>query len=167
MLLSLQVAHALRLLSFFCLQLPIFTYLITQFQSVGIEIRTFTAGTITPLTSVLVAAAVLLACDLMGGMRAVAFTDVLQGIVLLIGSVIFLIIQKTELGGLESAKDYWGNIANMAVPGVAKMQTIPIRQSIVNYFDFVLKVSLVLAVCTAISDLSMASSILVTCCVFL
>jgi hypothetical protein len=27
-----QVAHALRLVSFFALQLPIFTYLITQFQ---------------------------------------------------------------------------------------------------------------------------------------
>jgi hypothetical protein len=31
-LLLLQVAHALRLISFFALQLPIFTYLITQFQ---------------------------------------------------------------------------------------------------------------------------------------
>jgi hypothetical protein len=32
LLLLLQVAHALRLISFFALQLPIFTYLITQFQ---------------------------------------------------------------------------------------------------------------------------------------
>lgn len=37
--LRLQVAHALHILSFLCLQLPVFTYLITQFQSIGIEVR--------------------------------------------------------------------------------------------------------------------------------
>lgn len=34
--LLLQVAHMLRLVSFFALQLPIFTYLITQFQVCGL-----------------------------------------------------------------------------------------------------------------------------------
>lgn len=32
------VAHTLRLVSFFALQLPVFTYLITQFQALGIEV---------------------------------------------------------------------------------------------------------------------------------
>jgi hypothetical protein len=32
------VAHALRLISFAALQLPVFTYLITQFQALGIEV---------------------------------------------------------------------------------------------------------------------------------
>jgi hypothetical protein len=61
------------------------TYLITQFQALGTEVRTFTSGHISATTAVLVAAAILLVFDLLGGMRAVAYTDVLQGVVLLIG----------------------------------------------------------------------------------
>lgn len=136
------VAHCLGLLAFACLQLPIFTYLITQFQSIGIEVRTFTGGAITPLTSVLVAAAVLLICDLLGGMRAVAFTDVLQGVVLFFGSIIFLIIQKTELGGLETAHNYWANPALPQKGSIFLMQHIPPRQTIVAYFDFVFKTTI-------------------------
>lgn len=73
------VAHALRLGTFACLQLPIFTYLITQFQSVGSEVSAFTGNGITSQTAILVAAAVLFICDMMGGMRAVAYSDVIQG----------------------------------------------------------------------------------------
>lgn len=69
-----QVSHTLRIVSFLALQLPIFTYLITQFQAVGTEVRTFTQGHISPTAAVLVAAGVLLVCDLMGGMRSVAYT---------------------------------------------------------------------------------------------
>jgi Na+(H+)/acetate symporter ActP len=69
-----QVAHALRITSFAALQLPIFTYLITQFQAVGTEMRTFTGGEVSATTAVLVAAAILLVFDLLGGMRSVAFT---------------------------------------------------------------------------------------------
>ena len=71
---ALQVAHSLRIGSFLALQLPIFTYLITQFQALGTEVRTFTAGGISATTAVLVAAGILLVCDLLGGMRAVAYT---------------------------------------------------------------------------------------------
>ncbi|KXZ41352.1 hypothetical protein GPECTOR_527g519 [Gonium pectorale] len=134
------VAHALAIVSFFCLQLPVFTYLITQFQSVGREVFTFTGGAISYTTAINVAAAVLLICDLLGGMRAVAFTDVLQGIVLFAGSIVFLIIQRTELGGLEAANDFWSN------PAIGKygtrfwsMQHVPTRPNIVAYFDFVAK----------------------------
>lgn len=69
-----QIPHIIALLAFFCLQLPVFTYLITQFQSLGREVRTFTAGDISATTAICVAASVLLICDLLGGMRAVAFT---------------------------------------------------------------------------------------------
>jgi Na+(H+)/acetate symporter ActP len=43
-------------------------------QALGTEVRTFTGGEVSALTAVLVAAAVLLVCDLLGGMRAVAYT---------------------------------------------------------------------------------------------
>eukprot|EP00878_Enallax_costatus_P020660 GHUV01021849.1.p1 GENE.GHUV01021849.1~~GHUV01021849.1.p1 ORF type:complete len:275 (+),score=54.69 GHUV01021849.1:271-1095(+) len=134
------VSHTLRIVSFLALQLPIFTYLITQFQAVGTEVRTFTGGHISATAAVLVAAGILLVCELMGGMRSVAYTDVLQCVVLLIGSIIFLIIQRTELGGLPKAALYYRDPANAAAPNVALMQKIPPASTIVAYFDFVFKV---------------------------
>ncbi|GIL51166.1 hypothetical protein Vafri_7234 [Volvox africanus] len=133
------VAHALALLSFFCLQLPVFTYLITQFQSIGREVRTFTSNSITPTVAINVSAAVLLLCDLFGGMRAVAFTDVIQGIVLFFGSIIFLIIQRTELGGMGAAFDVWGHPYPKAPARYSTMQRVPTHVNIVSYFDFVFK----------------------------
>jgi hypothetical protein len=49
-------------------------------QALGTEVRTFTGGEISATTAVLVAAAVLLVCDLLGGMRAVAYTGALAGL---------------------------------------------------------------------------------------
>ncbi|WIA33094.1 hypothetical protein OEZ86_006248 [Tetradesmus obliquus] len=136
------VAHTLRLVSFFALQLPIFTYLITQFQAMGTEVRTFTGGEVSALTAVLVAAAVLLVCDLLGGMRAVAYTDVVQGVVLFIGSIIFLVVQKTELGGLPAAAMFYRSPEKAAAPNVSLMQNIPPASTIVAYWDFVFKTAI-------------------------
>ncbi|KAF8067290.1 cyclin-C1-1 [Scenedesmus sp. PABB004] len=136
------VAHTLRVVSFIALQLPIFTYLITQFQAVGTEVRTFTAGAVSPTAAVLAAAAVLLLCDLMGGMRAVAYTDVLQGFVLLVGSIIFLVVQRTELGGLPAAAAFYRDPANAALPNVGLMQNVPPAPTIVAYADFVFKTTI-------------------------
>ncbi len=70
-------------------------------------------GTGSSLAQVLVAAGLILLLDVTGGMRSVAYSDVLQGIVLVIGSIVFLIIQRTELGGLPAAFNYWSNPANL------------------------------------------------------
>jgi Na+/proline symporter len=83
------------------------TYLITQFQALGTEVRTFTSGHISATTAVLVAAGLLLIFDLLGGMRAVAYTDVMQGFILLVGSIIFVVIQRTSLGGLPAAAMFY------------------------------------------------------------
>jgi Na+/pantothenate symporter len=66
--------------------------------------------------------------------------DVLQGIILLVGSVIFLVVQRTELGGLHTAAAYYRDPANAGRPVVAAMQNVPSSASIVAYWDFVFKV---------------------------
>jgi hypothetical protein len=66
---------------------------------------------------------------------------VLQGVVLFIGSIIFLVVQKTELGGLPAAALFYRNPANGAAPNVSLMQNIPPASTIVAYWDFVFKVS--------------------------
>lgn len=136
------VPHLIRLVSFAALQLPVFTYLITQFQALGLEVRTFTRGAISPYASVLASAGILLVSDLLGGMRSVAYTDVVQGAVLFVGSLIFLIIQRTELGGLPLAAQYWRNPQMLERPTVAAMQLVPSQAGIVSYFDFVFKTTI-------------------------
>ncbi|PNH09288.1 Sodium/pantothenate symporter [Tetrabaena socialis] len=70
-----------------------------------------------------------------GGERA----NVVQGVVLFFGSITFLIIQRTELGGLSAAHNYWSNPALAKTPRIWAVQHVPIHTTIVAYFDFVFK----------------------------
>jgi Na+/pantothenate symporter len=46
----------------------------------------------------------MLVCGLLGGLRAVAYNDVFQGTILLIGCVVFFIVEEANLGGLSGVK---------------------------------------------------------------
>ncbi|EKX46008.1 hypothetical protein GUITHDRAFT_94455 [Guillardia theta CCMP2712] len=101
------IPHTLRLVSLFCLQLPVFCYLITQFSSVAVEVRSLFADSwIGRYPAIIVASCVLLVCGLLGGLRAVAYNDVLQGFILLIGSLVFFVIQQEDLGGMSGVKEF-------------------------------------------------------------
>lgn len=73
-------------------------------------------------------------------LMSVAAADVLQGVTLLVGSIIFLVVQKTELGGLPMAALFYRDPANAALPNVSLMQKIPPSSTITAYWDFVFKV---------------------------
>jgi len=49
----------------------------------------------------------MLVCGLMGGLRAVAYNDVFQGNILLIGCVVFFIVEEANLGGLAGVKVFF------------------------------------------------------------
>mmetsp|Transcript_22660 Transcript_22660/g.55947 ORF Transcript_22660/g.55947 Transcript_22660/m.55947 type:complete len:732 (-) Transcript_22660:212-2407(-) len=100
------VAHAIRVLSLLCCQLPIFTYLITQFTGIGTEIEAFTRGEISRLGALFTAAIILLILSTLGGLRGVAYTDVVQGLALLIGSLTLFCVQHSELGGMGAMSAY-------------------------------------------------------------
>jgi len=94
------VPHALRLISLLCLQLPVFTYLITQFTGIGAEIPVYTRGEVSGLGALLTAAIILCFLSVLGGLRGVAYTDVVQGTALVVGSFVFFCVQHVNLGGL-------------------------------------------------------------------
>mmetsp|Transcript_16719 Transcript_16719/g.40010 ORF Transcript_16719/g.40010 Transcript_16719/m.40010 type:complete len:772 (+) Transcript_16719:76-2391(+) len=141
------IPHSLRILTLFCQLLPVFTYLISQFTALGTEVEIYTKGEVSKLAALLVAAAVLLFCSLLGGLRAVAYNDVLQGVLLLIGSIVFFIIQQTEFGGMGEVKDYVRSDDFLeANPfGYGKFNNVPNRDkgwSTSSYASFILKVML-------------------------
>mmetsp|Transcript_24621 Transcript_24621/g.55623 ORF Transcript_24621/g.55623 Transcript_24621/m.55623 type:complete len:718 (-) Transcript_24621:72-2225(-) len=145
------IPHALRLVSLFCLQLPVFCYLITQFSSVAIELAGYTGGSdwggggIGRYPAIIVASCVLLVCGLLGGLRAVAYNDVLQGFILLVGSLVFFVIQQEDLGGMSGVKEYVTSAAfKKANPfGYKQFNFVPAAEgswSTSSYASFILKV---------------------------
>lgn len=131
-------AHALRVITWGCLLLPIFCYQISQFVSMGKIVEAFTAGAISETGGVLIFALIMIAVEAVGGLRAVAYTDIIQGCMLIVGSLIFFIASGVEFGGLSRAKDYF------AAASPPKFQTIPKTDgswSIISYTSFTLRVS--------------------------
>mmetsp|Transcript_21638 Transcript_21638/g.33861 ORF Transcript_21638/g.33861 Transcript_21638/m.33861 type:complete len:737 (-) Transcript_21638:160-2370(-) len=139
------VPHMLRLVALFCLQLPVFCYLISQFTAVGLEVNRYTGGEVEKLPALITAAVVLLFCSFVGGLRAVAYNDVLQGVMLLVGAVVFFIIQQTELGGLPAVKEYVRSeeYRNVSAFGYGKFNNVPNADggwSTSAYASFIIKV---------------------------
>jgi len=145
------VPHALRILSLICLQLPVFCYLISQFSSIAIEIAQYTGGGhwsgpgISRFGAMITAGVVMLVCGVMGGLRAVAYNDVFQGNILLIGCVVFFIVEEANLGGLAGVKDYVTSekYRNVSKVGFGRFNNVPNQDggwSTAAYASFILKV---------------------------
>jgi len=121
------VPHALRLLSLFCLQLPVFCYLISQFSSISIELATYTNGGhwsgpgMSRYGTMIGAGVIMLVCGLLGGLRAVAYNDVFQGAILMIGCVVFFI----RGAGIRGA---WGRARICDVARIRRDQPLRLRQ---------------------------------------
>jgi len=145
------VPHILRIVALFCLQLPVFCYLISQFSSIAVEIAQYTGGGLwsgpgmSRYGTMITAGVVMLVCGLLGGLRAVAYNDVFQGMILMVGCVVFFIIEEQELGGLGGVKDYVTSPEYKAISkfGFGKFNNIPNEAggwSTAAYASFILKV---------------------------
>src|SRR5690606_5229945 len=74
-------------------------YLLEQLVAIGQAASSLTGGTIPYQVAVIAFVLVMLIYEWLGGMKAVAFTDVMQGLVLIVGLVIFLIGAVYRIGG--------------------------------------------------------------------
>lgn len=83
-------SKAVTLLSIFLMLWGLGNYLLEQLVAIGQAVEGMTGGTIPYEIAVVVFVLVMLTYEWMGGMKAVAFTDVMQGIVLMIGIFVFL-----------------------------------------------------------------------------
>ena len=145
------VPHALRLLALFCLQLPVFCYLISQFSSIAVEIATYTDGGawsgpgMSRYGTMITAGVIMLVCGLLGGLRAVAYNDVFQGVILMIGCIVFFIIEEESLGGLGAVKSYVKSdtFKNLNAFGYGKFNNVPNADgswSTSSFASFIIKV---------------------------
>jgi len=73
-------------------------FLLAQLMAMGHATSGLTGGTVGYAEGVIGGAIVILIYELMGGMRAVAWTDVLQGVLLAIGLAIVIVLLMVEVG---------------------------------------------------------------------
>lgn len=90
-------------------------YITTNLKAMGIVIETFSDGVYTAKQGIIFLAFIMIIYETLGGMRSVAWTDVLQGVILLVGCiVIFLVIvdafdltNRAIFSELEKVRPSW------------------------------------------------------------
>jgi len=96
-------SHPLRIICtlLFCWGLG--NYILEQLVAMGHAVEGLSGGRIPFMTGVVLLVIVMLVYESLGGMRSVAWTDAVQGVILLVGCSIILYIILTTKGGLPEA----------------------------------------------------------------
>lgn len=96
-------SHPLRVLTVLLLCWGLANYILEQLVAMGHGVEAISNGRLTFMQGVLLLVAVMLVYESLGGMRSVAWTDVVQGSLLLVGCGVILYILLTSEGGLPAA----------------------------------------------------------------
>ena len=78
-------------------------YILTNLKAIGYIVVASTGGVISFTQGIIVLSLIMVIYETLGGMRSVAWTDVIQGILLLGGVFIIFIVIQLEYGGMEIA----------------------------------------------------------------
>lgn len=85
---------------------PAMIYVLAQFETMGTTIEGLSDGEIKSINASIVLCIVMLAYETFGGLRAIAWTDTAQAVILLSGFLCMYIVQDTLFGGVEEAGEY-------------------------------------------------------------
>ncbi|WP_201712980.1 sodium:solute symporter family protein [Rossellomorea arthrocnemi] len=129
-------SKAVTLLSIFLMLWGLGNYLLEQLVAIGQAVSGMTGGTIPYQIAVLVFIFVMLAYEWMGGMKAVAFTDVMQGLILMVGIIVFLI------GGLYLVGGNFGDVTRYINEMEPVKTAVPSTDVSINWFSMLLLVGL-------------------------
>ncbi len=129
-------SKAVTLLSIFLMLWGLGNYLLEQLVAIGHAVSGMTGGTIPYQIAVLAFIFVMLAYEWMGGMKAVAFTDVMQGIILMVGIIVFLI------GGLYLVGGNFADVTRYIHEMEPVKTAVPPSEVSINWFSMLLLVGL-------------------------
>lgn len=96
-------SHPLRILSVLLLCWGLGNYILEQLVAMGHAVEGISSGKIDFMTGVVLLVVVMLVYESLGGMRSVAWTDVVQGVLLGVGCFAILYILLTSKGGVPAA----------------------------------------------------------------
>ena len=77
-------------------------YILTNLKAIGFIIEGATAGQVSFVNAIIMLSLIMVIYETLGGMRSVAWTDMLQGILLLFGIIVIFYIIYKQYGGLNA-----------------------------------------------------------------
>ncbi len=85
-------------------------YILTNLKAIGFIIVAATGGQVSFAQGIIVLSLIMVIYETLGGMRSVAWTDMIQGVLLLIGVFFIFITIQSEYGGLAKMSEQIKNI---------------------------------------------------------
>jgi len=82
---------------------PAIVYVMAQFITMGATIQSLSNGKIDDFHAASLFCIIMIIYEVFGGLRAIAYTDAVQGIVLIVGFLLFFIAQEDLFGGIADA----------------------------------------------------------------
>lgn len=78
------------------------SYILTNLKAMGYVVETATAGHIPFAAGIAVLSLLMVVYETLGGMRSVAWTDAMQGVILLLGCIVILVAIEHQYQGIET-----------------------------------------------------------------
>jgi len=102
-------SRTLTVIAVFLLIFALGNFILTNLKAMGHIVEASTGGQIPFVYGVLALSLIMVVYETLGGLRSVAWTDVIQGIILLLGCALIFIAIEYQYGGLSSTADYYIN----------------------------------------------------------
>ena len=110
----------LTLLSTALMVYALANYILAQLKAMGAAVEGLTDGAVPSAYGIVALALIMVVYETLGGMRSVAWTDVIQGVVLLTGFLVLLFIVPQLGGGLNAV------VQQLSLSEAAKVQAPPL-----------------------------------------
>ena len=104
-------SRALSALVALCLVVVLINYVLAQLKVMGLMVEGLSGGEVDAFWGVVVLAIIMMVYSTIGGMRSVAWTDAIQGAMMLKGFILIAIIIQNDMGGWSPAFEQLREIA--------------------------------------------------------
>ncbi|MEM7008648.1 MAG: sodium:solute symporter family protein [Thermodesulfobacteriota bacterium] len=100
-------SRVLTILAVLLLIIALANFILTNLKAMGHIVEATTGGQVSFVYGVLALSLIMVIYETLGGLRSVAWTDVIQGVILLLGCAIIFIAIQYQYDGLSSAAEYF------------------------------------------------------------
>ncbi len=110
-------------------------YILTNLKAMGYVISFSTGGAVTPIDGIIALSAVMVVYETLGGLRSVAWTDVIQGILLLLGCIVIFAAIEYQYGSFATTTQYFiENHSDIWNPPTAEQKRLWMSTLILVFF---------------------------------
>lgn len=99
-------SRVLTIFAVFLLIIALGNFILTNLKAIGHIVEASTGGQVPFVYGVLALSLIMVIYETLGGLRSVAWTDVIQGVILLLGCAVIFIAIEYQYGGLSSTAEY-------------------------------------------------------------